>query len=71
VAIKSSADRAQQYVGFASRCLKAARSLPEREDRVVHREMAAEWIRLAQILTEDAVHDTSAQVGNARIKTAS
>jgi hypothetical protein len=67
----SPADNAQKYIGFASHCLKVARSLPKREDRIIHREMATEWIRLAQMLTEDAVDDASRQVGNARIGTVS
>ena len=64
--VASLADSAQQYLGFAHNCLKVARSLPEREDRIVHREMAAEWIRLAQMMAEDAAYDTN-EAGKARI----
>ncbi len=71
VVIKSPADRAQQYIGFARSCLKVARSLTDREDRIVHREMAAEWIRLAQMMAEDAAYDAGTQVSKARIGTVS
>ena len=67
----SPADKVQEYVAFASHCLKVAHSLPERQDRVIHREMATEWIRLAQMFAEDAAHDASRRVGNARIKSVS
>jgi hypothetical protein len=63
----SPANRAQQYIDFANNCLKVAPSLPERQDRVTHREMAAEWIRLGQIFAEDAAHDASMQTSKARI----
>jgi hypothetical protein len=45
-----------EYADFAKHCLKVARSLRDREDRIAHREMAAEWIRLAEMMTEDATH---------------
>jgi len=35
------------YASYAEHCLKVAELLPDREARVVHREMAAEWLRLA------------------------
>jgi hypothetical protein len=44
---KSQADKAMEYVDFARHCLKIAKSLSDREDRITHREMAAEWIKLA------------------------
>jgi hypothetical protein len=42
------ADKAMLYASYAETCLKAAPVLPDREARVVHREMAAEWFRLAE-----------------------
>jgi hypothetical protein len=44
---KSQADKAMEYADFARHCLKIAGSLFRREDRITHREMAAEWIKLA------------------------
>jgi len=43
----SPADQAMTYASYAEHCLKVAELLPDREARVVHREMAAEWLRLA------------------------
>jgi hypothetical protein len=66
----SLADTAMEYVDFARHCLRIARSLPERKDRIAQREMAAEWISLAQMLTEDA-HSTTRRAGKKRIKAVS
>ena len=41
------ADQAMTYASYAEHCLKVAPNLPNRESRVIHREMAAEWLRLA------------------------
>jgi hypothetical protein len=35
------------YASYARVCLKTVRLLSDRDDRVVHREMAAEWLILA------------------------
>jgi hypothetical protein len=52
----SQADRAMLYASYAEICLKAATILPDRDTRVVHREMAAEWLILAnQAATLDQV----------------
>lgn len=56
----SPADKANEYIGYMEHCLTIARSLPDRKDRIVHREMAAEWVRLAQMMTEDAAHGAHA-----------
>jgi hypothetical protein len=67
----SPADKAMEYINYAEYCLKIARSLPDRKDRITHREMAAEWTRLAQMMAEEAAHDASQQVGKMRFKTVS
>jgi hypothetical protein len=36
-----------EYVRYAEHCLAMAKIAPEHESRVVLREMAAEWLRLA------------------------
>ena len=43
----SKADKAIEYIDYAKHCLKVAERLPSRESRMVFREMAAEWTRLA------------------------
>jgi hypothetical protein len=50
----SNADKAMEYVGYAKHCLQAAARLPDRETRIILREMAAEWTALAgQAATQD------------------
>ena len=44
---KSSADKAVAYFNYAEHCLKVSRRLLDRESRIIHREMAAEWLMLA------------------------
>jgi hypothetical protein len=39
-----------EYVTYAERCLAIARTISSREYRVVLREMAAEWTKLASAL---------------------
>ena len=48
------ADKAAEYMRYAERCVETAKTLLDREDRRLHREMAAEWLRLAQLIAEDA-----------------
>jgi hypothetical protein len=50
----SKADKAMEYVNYAKHCLKIVRTIPDQESRIVHREMAAEWMKLAgQSATDD------------------
>jgi hypothetical protein len=51
----SKADKAMEYVDYAKHCLKAARRFPERETRIIFREMAAEWTALAGEAVEQEV----------------
>jgi hypothetical protein len=48
----SKADKAVEYERYAKHCLKASKMLPNRESRILHREMAAEWIKLALAMTD-------------------
>jgi DNA primase len=48
------ADKAAEYTRYAERCVEAVKMIPDREDRTLHREMAAEWLGLAQRLVEEA-----------------
>ena len=43
----SQADKAIEYMDYAQHCLKMAAQLPNRESRIILREMAAEWTALA------------------------
>jgi hypothetical protein len=43
----SQVDKAMEYATYAKHCLETARKIPDRESRVIHREMAAEWFNLA------------------------
>jgi hypothetical protein len=41
-------DRQKEYARYALHCLGAAPALTVQEDRAIHREMAAEWLALAE-----------------------
>jgi hypothetical protein len=51
VAISKTA-KADEYVRYAKHCLKIAEILPEQASRILLREMGAEWIKLAQAMTD-------------------
>ena len=40
-------DKHKDYVRYAEHCLKMVPQAPDQEDRNVQREMAAEWLKLA------------------------
>jgi hypothetical protein len=50
------ADKAAEYVRYAECCVETAKTLPDREGRSLHREMAAEWLKLAHLIAEDAAY---------------
>jgi hypothetical protein len=50
----SKADKAHEYMRYAEHCLETAGILPKQEARMLHREMAGEWIKLAQEMVNDA-----------------
>jgi hypothetical protein len=43
-----SIDKREQYVGYATHCLKLAKATADRESRAILKEMAAEWLKLAE-----------------------
>jgi hypothetical protein len=43
----SQADKAMEYKRYAEHCLKIAGTLSNQDDRMIHREMSAEWFKLA------------------------
>ena len=57
--MQTQADKAMLYASYAETCLKAVAVLPDREARVVHREMAAEWIMLAGQAADMALGNTN------------
>jgi hypothetical protein len=44
-----SIDKREQYVAFATHCLQLAKVAANRESQAVLREMAAEWLKLAEV----------------------
>jgi hypothetical protein len=42
-----SIDDRERYVGYATHCLQPAKVAADRESRAVLKEMAAEWLKLA------------------------
>jgi hypothetical protein len=44
-----SIDKREQYVAFVTHCLQRAKVATDRESRAILREMAAEWLKLAEV----------------------
>jgi len=42
----------KEYSRYAAHCLGVAPALSEQEDRAINREMAAEWLKLAEAIVE-------------------
>ena len=55
----SPSQRQDEYRRYADHCLKMVAPAPNREDRVIQREMAAEWLKLA-----DAIPVNGSQTGH-------
>ena len=49
---KRSIDDRERYVGYATHCLQLAKATADRESRVILREMATEWLKLAEAAGE-------------------
>jgi hypothetical protein len=47
MAERSIEDR-ERYVGFATHCLQLAKLATDQESRTIFKEMAAEWLKLAE-----------------------
>jgi hypothetical protein len=45
-------DKHKNYARYAAHCLGTTTSLTAQEDRAINREMAAEWLKLADALIE-------------------
>jgi hypothetical protein len=43
-----SIEKREQYVGYATHCLQLAKATTDRESRAILREMATEWLKLAE-----------------------
>ena len=43
-------DKYRDYVRYAEHCVEMARIAPDRKSRGIQREMAAEWLRIADIV---------------------
>jgi hypothetical protein len=47
-------DKHKEYIQYAEHCVKMASIAPDRESRVIHREMAAEWMKLADAVPSNS-----------------
>ncbi len=45
---KRETNKHEEYVRYAEHCLAMAKLAPDQESRSIQREMAAEWLRLAE-----------------------
>jgi DNA primase len=64
----STADKAIEYAGYARHCLRVVGAIPARKDRIIHREMAAEWLRLADQAATATLGAQDTRRTNRRIK---
>jgi hypothetical protein len=69
----SQADKAMEYRRYAEHCLRTAATLPNQEDRIIHREMSAEWFMLAdqagrKDLSPGAQSNGQAKAGRGQLK---
>jgi hypothetical protein len=46
-------DKHAEYLRYVEHCLSMAKLAADRDARIIQREMAAEWLRLADILAKD------------------
>ena len=44
-----SIDKREQYVAFATHCLQLAKLAADQQSRTILREMATEWLKLAEV----------------------
>jgi hypothetical protein len=51
----SKSDKAVEYANYAQHCLKVVRELPDQDSRMLHRQMAAEWFKLADQAAREGV----------------
>jgi hypothetical protein len=49
-----SIDDRERYVGFATHCLQLAKVATDQESRAILKEMAAEWLKLAEAPVDGA-----------------
>jgi hypothetical protein len=59
----SKSDTAVEYANYGRHCLRVVRELPDQDSRMLHREMAAEWFRLA----DQAAHEGAAPRSSATL----
>jgi hypothetical protein len=43
-------DKHKEYARYAAHCLKIVPAIPDQDYRVIQREMAAEWLKLADVI---------------------
>jgi hypothetical protein len=47
----------EEYRRYARHCLESVRIVTTQNARVIQREMAAEWLRLASVLRRPSIHE--------------
>ena len=47
-AVVPTTNKFKEYVLFAQHCLTMAKSAPDQQSRIIQRQMAAEWLKLAE-----------------------
>jgi hypothetical protein len=64
---KSKSDKAIEYANYAKHCLQVVEVLPDQNSRLIHREMAAEWFKLAdQVAHEDTAQASRQAIGKTK-----
>ena len=56
----------EEYMRYAEHCLRMAKVATSREDRIIQREMAAEWLRLAGSVSANGQSSSMHTQPNAR-----
>jgi hypothetical protein len=63
--VTTKSDKAMEYANYARHCLKIVDKIPDQESRMIHREMAAEWFKLAdQAATSSELQTGVAKAGH-------
>jgi DNA primase len=61
----SKSDKAVEYANYAKHCLQVVKELSDQDSRMIHRQMAAEWFKLA----DEAAHEGTALSSQASLRT--
>jgi hypothetical protein len=59
-------DKNKEYARYAAHCLHMVTAAKNQDDRAIQREMAAEWIRLADTVLQPLHDAAAAELGAAK-----